>query len=823
MQTDSLSAYLEKLFDLTDDDAYYFSNKADSVLKTLWRKPKSPNEQEAYLDFVLNIAYHLLQQGQIAASTRWYETGLNYQQQNAVNYETEEFIIKPLGNNYVRMGDYDKAVALQQSAIEQAFKTEKKELLASLYSNLAISFFWLKDYKAVQLYCNTGLQYVSPAKATTGFLYNVKADAFFEEGRKDSAIYFNQKALEFFRSPDAFEADAAWMVSALELSSKLLAEKQQFAEAVIKLQNAEKIINESYPDTRQRDKAKLKIEKGNLFLKLRQYDSSLSNFQQGLAYFSIDTNGFYPDHTVAALYAGIARTWNEKNTDSSLFYYQRAVANDYYSSQLITGSANSLQTLMTDTLISHEAISLFYRQYKKTGNTSLPGRMLWLMELSKGRQLLNEVNRTKQWQHDSAMQQQQYLFAQLRNDYLLLAETRDSVQQSNISKRIREQELQLGLQENRFAQLLQQPSFEVFLKQMQSTSSSATLLSYYTGADSLYVVIMNKEVLNVKAIALREEQAVEKFINNYFASAAAFNNNPAAYFTAANHLFKTILPFQMQLAPLIVSADGVLNRLPFEALCVNGEQQFLGETQPVSYVYSLLQYVNNQTSSGAVLPLTVYTFSKEHTGFAALPSSKTEALVLKKQFDASVTEASEVGENDFVNRMQDYSVLHIAAHAVASENSTPYLVLKNKFYIGQLQYTEINCPLVVLTACETAAGSLQTGEGVVSIGRAFIAKGVKGVVASRWKVDDAVAPVFIKSFYSSLKQTESPAAALFEARKNYLKNASNLSQKNPVQWAGFLYAGAEQQIKLKERSTFNWYWLMLLFIPIAFIIHRQRK
>ncbi len=231
-QKDSLQLYINKLYELTDEAAFYYSNKADSLLKTLWRKPATVNEQTAYLDFILNIAYHLLQQGQVPASIRWYENGLTYYQQNKLsNYEAEEFILKPLGNNYVRLGDYDKAVAIQQLAIEQAIKTNQKELLAALYSNLAISYFWLTDYTAVQMNCYKGLQFVSFNEAVTGLLYNVKADAFDAAGIRDSALFYNQQALQFFQSPEAAEADAGWIVSTLRLSSKLLADQKKYQQA----------------------------------------------------------------------------------------------------------------------------------------------------------------------------------------------------------------------------------------------------------------------------------------------------------------------------------------------------------------------------------------------------------------------------------------------------------------------------------------------------------------------------------------------------------------------------------------------------------------
>lgn len=820
---DQLHAYLEKLYDLTDEQPFYISNKADSLEQSLWRQPTSKEEQTAYLDFILNIAYHLLQQGQIQASTRWYEKGLNYRLQQKVVYEAEEFIIKPLGNNYVRLGDYDKAIALQQSAIEQATAEQKFNLLPSLFSNQAITYYWLGNYDSVQTICNKGLQFITQQPTVTGLIYNVKADAFYAAAKTDSAYFYNQKALAFFRSADAVDAGASWMVSALQLSAKLFYDQKQWKKALQKLQNAEKILEQTYPDSRQRDKAKLKAEKGNLFYQLRQIDSSVHNFKHGLQYFNISNNGYFPDHTVTTLYAGLAKAFAKQQPGSAAHYYQLTVANDYYCNQLITVSSNALQRSSSNT-ISEEAITFFEEQYRKSGKQESAQQLLWIVELSKGRKLLNEQSRSKQWQTDSTGLLQRQLFEELRNDYLLLAETNDAAKKTLISERIRKQELQLGLQENRFAQLLEQPSLQQFQAKLKEITAKTDFISYCIVNGQIYLLHAKEGIVNCKQLPATAKQQTDSLLQTYFfPTSSAYNNNPAAYFQLSNEVRKQLLPLELKSRSLIISADGWLHNLPFEALSIDSEQQFLAEQTAVSYVYSFLQYVQEIKPSTVKLPITVYIFSQPKNGLAALPNSMVEAKHLKKDFKATINEATTTDANAFVASMQSGAVLHIATHAVADSTQQPFLVLKQKFYLGQLQYVVTSAPLVILTACETAAGKVQSGEGVASIGRAFISKGVKGVVASRWPVDDAVAPVFVQLFYTSLQEQRSPVNALHEARKLYLHNTINLAQKNPLLWSGFSYLGIDQQIQL-QTSSFNWYWLLLLLLlPFGFYFFRKLK
>ncbi|MEQ1798432.1 MAG: CHAT domain-containing protein, partial [Lacibacter sp.] len=381
------------------------------------------------------------------------------------------------------------------------------------------------------------------------------------------------------------------------------------------------------------------------------------------------------------------------------------------------------------------------------------------------------------------------------------------------------------LEENRFAQLLKEPSFTLFQQKLNEITASASLLSYYVADDSLYCVKADNKVLKVAVLNAGEVNTkLTRLINTYFKDGStAFDNNLKNYFLVSYELYQLVQPFTLPVKQLVFSPDGLLHQLPFEALSTDGKEAFLGGEKQVSYLYSFLQYVNEEKTDNTALPVTVYSFSKQHLGFAALPNSATEEKYLNSNFSSTSSDAVQTTEEMFVQSMQSKSVLHIATHAVAGDSANqPFLVLKNKFYLGQLQYSIAVSPLVVLTACETAAGQLQTGEGVVSLGRAFISKGVKGVVASRWKVDDAVAPVFVKAFYDELNETHSPAAALLEARKKYLQTATNLSQKNPLLWAGFSYMGVEQQIQLKKAGSFNWYWLLLLLIlPVMFILKRK--
>jgi len=111
----------------------------------------------------------------------------------------------------------------------------------------------------------------------------------------------------------------------------------------------------------------------------------------------------------------------------------------------------------------------------------------------------------------------------------------------------------------------------------------------------------------------------------------------------------------------------------------------------------------------------------------------------------------------------------------------------------EIQHLDLSaCDLVVLSACETALGSSRSGEGLMSLRRAFEVAGADTVISSLWKVNDRVTAEMMKDFYINLWQKKmSRGDALHEAKLRTLRR-NRIEQGGdamPSTWGAFVLSG----------------------------------
>lgn len=147
--------------------------------------------------------------------------------------------------------------------------------------------------------------------------------------------------------------------------------------------------------------------------------------------------------------------------------------------------------------------------------------------------------------------------------------------------------------------------------------------------------------------------------------------------------------------------------------------------------------------------------------------------------------------------LRRYRRLHFATHSLVDESSPSrsavVLTLDNNpeedgfLEVNEIADLDLDCDLVVLSACQTGRGQLLSGEGIVGLSRAFLYAGARSVVVSLWSVSDISTGHLMKNFYQHLAGNLGNAAALRLAKLEMLHGASET--RHPYYWAPFITIG----------------------------------
>jgi CHAT domain-containing protein len=98
---------------------------------------------------------------------------------------------------------------------------------------------------------------------------------------------------------------------------------------------------------------------------------------------------------------------------------------------------------------------------------------------------------------------------------------------------------------------------------------------------------------------------------------------------------------------------------------------------------------------------------------------------------------------------------------------------------------KMNADIVALTACQTALGQELSGEGVMSMGRAFQYAGAKSVLMTLWEAATESSVKLTESFFRHRKNGKTKLEALQAARDDI----RNEGYKHPYFWSAFILVG----------------------------------
>ncbi len=309
----------------------------------------------------------------------------------------------------------------------------------------------------------------------------------------------------------------------------------------------------------------------------------------------------------------------------------------------------------------------------------------------------------------------------------------------------------------------------------------------------------------------------------------------------AAQVITPIAPALTGVRHLLLSPDGQLNLIPFEALPGRRGQQYLLEQFAITYLTSgrdLLALQENREASPH--PPVVFAAPDYGSGdqlslagslFPALQpldGTENEAQTIQRLFPEAVVQTHATATGDRLLTVNRPRFLHLATHGAFLEDApqpvsttadnlsraiglpqplNPDQVRRDSpllrsylFFAGAnqaasksaltaLEAAQLNLwgtRLVVLSACQTGVGDVRNGDGVYGLRRAFVLTGAQTQVMSLWSVSDRATQMLMEDFYARLKRGAPRGEALRQAR---LQLRRQPRYAHPFYWASFILTG----------------------------------
>jgi CHAT domain-containing protein len=356
------------------------------------------------------------------------------------------------------------------------------------------------------------------------------------------------------------------------------------------------------------------------------------------------------------------------------------------------------------------------------------------------------------------------------------------------------------------------------------------VFEYFLGEKCCFVLVITKKSFEIYHLPPRSQ--LEKSLKGYLkymttSTPIVLDAEKIAYRIYRELLFPLESGLYKNIDTLVIIPDGVLNYLPFETLMyrqVGQKFSYLINNYKVSYgpSCSVLAYIRNQGTSYQYFKRLlaigdpIYTVSHQSSGnifkkyfhekfinqhftFSAIPYSRNEIKAISEYFvsiDREIYLGKEAREEIIKNKgSKSYEIIHFACHSFIDRRQ-PFrsaLVLNQDtdgtedgfLFVSELYNLRLRANLVILSGCQTANGTIEQGEGILGLTRAFFYAGANSVISTLWAINDKSTVYFMKKLYFFLSKGSSKVEALRLAKCEMLRSGYS----HPFYWAAFILSG----------------------------------
>lgn len=806
--------------------------------------PKSKKELLAIVILTCNKGYYENQFGLTSQAISSYEKGWQIYQKNKLsNYNITEYCLKPLGNLYTIIGDYNNAenTIKQYYFLANAEKNQSQKIaailnLSNVYQNTGkvidaidllektIKTEKLSYAEKGMLLNNLGNNYMISAK---GFLINPESFSKAEKCFK-TAI----QLLKTEKNQSETLSNCYRNLAAFNSHWKNFDQANEYFTMAKKLVLATKNPN-------ARTIAKLYYEEASLLFEQKKYTESStlisSVFKLLIPTYSNATNllpnskSLYAETLLLDALDLQADLFVEQNQHKKALeaYALSFKIEDLFANLLVYENSKIINQIRIRNR-TEKCISIYDFLYKKENKIIYIERAFQLSEQTKSGVLKSYLSNKK----IASSEEKEYInkLQYWNNEILKEQQKGDLADIPKINESIKKQnELMLSLKKIRTKNQINSAE-NIDLKSLYSKleKDKSILVEYFYGLDKMYIFTLGNQKIKLDYY-WDNHTATPRIISflNYFSDANKITDNISGYNHYGNSVFKILkLPTNSTYQNLIIIPDGILNFLPFEALITKestttnfAKMHYLLNDCTIAYNNSASLYLNAKPNTNNTKTVLGIFPVFEKTPYE-LSFSKKEMQSIQSNFDGKFIKNSSATFDNFKKIAANYSILHLSTHADSGDTETSSSI---KFYDQEILYSElynlnINPDLVVLSACETGIGKLYKSEGAMSVARGFQFAGAQNLLFSLWKVNDYTTSVFMDYFYKNIKKGESYSVANANAKRNFLqdKSVSN-AKKSPYYWSAFVYYGELETSK--PESNYYFYILGLLILIGLFLAY----
>ncbi len=744
------------------------------------------------------------------------------------------YLIKFLGGKYSETGDYEKAIKLCETSIERMnIPDSNRADLLDVLSNILVD---TKNVKYLEKAIETGNESIKVYTSIgqlhkTALPLNNIGRAFFELKKYDSALFNFEKALKLI------DANAkSHIVSINNNIGAVYFEQKKYELSIKYLFKALKMKDEIY------DKEKYRSEYHYQFyniaenlMKLKKYAEALDYIQQSiicLANNFIDENIFTnPNETDLALdmveslnlKALIAHQYYKENKHkdylnlaeqtfkkSAKFYMQLLQNIDFKESRLMQAQ-NLLPSL-------EDALSVCYDLQKE--NNSFKETAFQFIELNKATVLLQSIYEAKALKNTAIPDSLYSLQKALKDSISLYKKEIDTINNERGQTYLKRKKLLFDMEiayqrlidelESNYPKYYdlkyKQASIKVSVIQNQLKYGKA-LLEYFIGDNTIYTMTIQKEQVDFHQIKkpLTWQGDIKKL-----GEAIIYNHNnyiPDAYALYQLILEKPLSCLNEEIKHVQIIPDAELNTIPFAALLTNKHDlpknlakldytklSFLANQFYISYAYTGKLLLEAQKRKGSIDSINNY------ASFLAKDDIVTKYCAqyidyVPKGMSGKIYKNEACNPINFKDYANKYSIVNLTMHGCGKLGSLSFTD-EDLFDTDIYNLDLSNNQLIYLTACETNVGTIQKGEGVMSLSRAFTYAGCPSLVSTLWSVHPESTCVITSEFFNQIKLGKTKDVALWEAQKwyinNYVRNPDKLEKDltaHPYYWAGIIPIG----------------------------------